>query len=202
MPTLSETEERVISRVARADRAYWRLVRRFDDDPRRRLAIFTRRIEVAAALRGDQRPLFDGDEPVDLWLPLEQAVSIEMRRRRPGIRLEVAFQRERKRLGVGCGRTQLVLSYVARARRKLRRIIWSSGLSIREVSEIFGIAASTIENHLAGARPSRSRLNFYQRLEAITCREGLVFITLRQFAPTRKKFGWRKPLEEHDDDED
>jgi hypothetical protein len=196
---LSPSEERVIWRAARAQRRYWQLVRRLGDDARRRHGVLTRYVEVQAELRGDR----DKDPPagpVDCWIPLHEAVSRELARRRPLVRVEVMLQREARRLAVGCGRAEIQLGFRPRARRRLRRIIWDSGLSIREVADAIGVASSTLERHLGGRMPCRERTDWYLRLESVSAVDDYLLITVKRAAPTRKCCGWRKPIPPDDDE--
>lgn len=196
---LSPTEERIIFRAARAQRAYWQLVKRFDEDSRRKLALFNRYIEVQAELRGDRRTKLTPLGPVDCWIPLRQAVQQEIIRRTPQITFDVASARDTRRRAVGCGYVALALSAVARVRRKLRRVIWLSGLSIREAASAIGVSSTTIENHLGGRRPSLERMVWYDRLESIVVEDDQILIIVRREAPSRKKYGWRKPLDLFDE---
>jgi hypothetical protein len=195
---LTPSEERIVRRAARAERAYWKLFKARADDARHRMALIDRRISIDRELRGElahQPPV----EPVDTWVPLRVAVRREIARRYAGIESDVALERERRRLAVDCGYTQLSLSFTARVRRKLRRVIWSSGLAIREVAEAMGVAPSTLERHLAGERPCAARCAWYDRVESIGIEQNHILILLRAGPPARKPYGWRKPLE--DDDE-
>lgn len=196
---VSPTEEKIIWRAARSQRRYWLLVAGFTDDQRRKLALITRYVEVERELRGERRESVVA--PIDCWIPLREAVDLEIARRRPGITIEVALERSRRRLAVSCGYVELELSFRARARRKLRAIIWASGLSIREVAGAFGVATTTVERHLAGHKPNRERLAFYQRLESVTVDGGYVIVAIKCEPATRKKYGWRKPLPDDDVDE-
>src|SRR5579871_833158 len=99
--------------------------------------------------------------------------------------------RPQPRIAFGCGPQQLALSRWAQVRRRLQDVVWRSDLSIREAANCLGIAPSTLERHLAGARPCESRLAFYDRLEAFEIDHEHVHIVLRRGSLTRKRWGWR-----------
>lgn len=191
---LTEREDRIIRRAARAQQAYFQLITARSDDARYRLALMDRRVDVDRELRGQPAHLDAG--PVDCWISLDEATHREIKIRYPKIRAEVALERERRRLAVNCGRTQLELSFGARVRRKLRRVIWRSNLSIREVAIALGLAPSTLERHLAGERPSCARRDWYDRVESIAVVDDRILISVRYTSPTFKRHGWRVPLEE------
>jgi len=194
---LTPNDERIVRRAAKAQRAYFKLFDERRDDARYRLALIDRRIAIDAELRGESHSIIPIGEPVDTWIPLHVAVKREIARRYKLIETEVAMERERRRLAVDCGYTQLRLSFSARVRRRLREVIWTSGLSIREVAEALGVACSTLERHLAGERPSAARCAWYDRVVSIGVeQETFISILVRRGPSTRKKYGWRKPLAE------
>lgn len=183
---LTNREERIIRRAARAERAYWQMLAT-SDDQRRRMAMMQRRMELDAELRGDTKPL----PPADLSTSLEVAVNRELLALKPAVETQLILQRKARRLASSCGPTQLTLSATGEVRRKLRAMVHASQLSPREIASALGLADRTIERHMqVGHKMSRERRSWYDRLESIDVDGSMIHIVVRRVAPTRKRWGW------------
>jgi hypothetical protein len=185
---LTPADNETIMRAAVADRAFWHLLGRCDDATRKR-ALLERRVVLDAQLRGARRP----PAPAPLWAPLEEAVNVELERRRDLVRVELTLRRQRSRLGLGCGLVQLALGRRARARRSIRAMAHAASLSLREFAAVLGVEYRTVLNHLGSRRRiSATRLDWYGRLEAIEVRGAFIHLVIR-YHPTRKRAGWKLP---------
>jgi hypothetical protein len=185
--TLSPKQERVIRRAARAERRYWNLVKRLDDDPAARRAVLESRVRINAELRGDRRT---NQEPADLSEPLHVAVEREIGRQRPVIRQLVASRRAKRREGVtGCGLVQLALSRSAALRRHLWSVIRGGGLLRWQLAEAIGVSEKTIDNAVNNPRElALPRRSWIARLESATLIDGYYCLVVRTGAPRHRRW--------------
>jgi hypothetical protein len=188
---LSDRELRTIRRAARAEHAYFAMLRG-SDDQRRRIAMMQYRVDVDAELRGDV-----STAPVsDLSVPLEVAVERELVAMTPRVRMELVMRRQTRRLASDCGPVQLAVSANGSARRKLRMIRRQSQLCMREIAQALGIAERTLERHVGGEKINGERRQWYAQLESIDVEGDYYRILVRRCAPTRKRWGWLLTREE------
>lgn len=170
--------ERIIRAAATAARAYHELIQGAAENPRFRLALIDARVMVDQELRGETP--FPPPAP-NIMEPIGLAVDRELEAMRPDVEFRVASWRAVRRLA-GCGYVQLALSTAAEMRRRLRRFIKESELTIAEFAELVGIDETTIHDHLGGGKIPRSREIWYKRLMSIAVRRETITITLRRHA--------------------
>lgn len=188
---LSAEQERVIRRAALAERRYWRLVKRLEENPAARRAVLEARVRIDAELRAPGVTV----EPADLSEPLDVAVDREVARQRPVIRQLLAARRATRREGMsGCGLVQLALSRPARLRRHFSAVVSDSGLRQWQVAEAIGLPEDSVSGFVGGRRMRRAsatRKSWISRLESVTLVDGYYCIVTRPGAPRRPYTYWK-----------
>lgn len=162
---IAPTTEQVIRAAALATRDYWRLIESAADNPRYKLELFDRRIQIDAELRGERRPHLT--PAIDLNLSVHQDTDRRLEAMRPRIEIEIILERARKRIGYGCGPAQLALSYIAQVRRQLRKLLKDTGLEARELAAAIGVTPTTVQRWLHGGTIPHERQMWLRALEEI-----------------------------------
>lgn len=168
--------ERIILDAATAQRAYAVLIRNAAENPRLRLAMIDARVMADQEARGESRV---PPPPPNIMEPIAVAVDRELERMRPDAEWRVVQWRAMRRLG-GCGYVQLSLSYRAEMRRKLRRFIKDSGLTIAEFAELSGQDETTLHDHLGSGKIPKTRAAWYRRIVSLEVKKGAVIMTIRR----------------------
>jgi hypothetical protein len=173
---ISPDAERIIRDAAVAQRAFTQLIAAAAENPRFRLELIDQRVMIDQELRGESR---QAPPAPNIMEPIGTAVDRELERMRPEAITRVIAWRASRRLG-GCGYVQLSLSYAAEMRRRLRRFIKDSSLTIAEFAEISGQDETTVHDHLGAGKIPRTRAAWYRAILSIAVNNKTVVITLRR----------------------
>lgn len=79
----------------------------------------------------------------------------------------------------------------------LWQLLLDSGLSAREIASAFGVSDRTIERHLAGRAPARTRRSWYNKVKSVAVNGRSIHIVVSYTAPTRKPEGWSREYREN-----